>query len=491
MRASATLAAIVGALCMASPAIARSAKDAPLQPAQMVRSLQLVQDRVAAGDHAALPIQRKLLEMIDARLRGGSDEELSEPAGFRATLVYAMSGGNPATLETVLDRLQLDEPSSRKALGVLSYLKGNPKASAVALSKVDPMKEQPELGAFLALVKGSVIALEDPKGALKLLDQGRLLAPGTLVEEAALRRFMPLAAETHEPERFLLASEQYVRSYLPSPYASQFADSFVAGVVALHDTIDLKRVEEVVRLMSPQQQQVIYLRIARRSAIDGLAALSTFASERTTVAAAPATSDKDPRALLYASLAGATTEPLETLRANLARIDRRQLSKGDLELLDAVTAISDQITSAPQGGGPAEPQASKAWPPSPASPTSPAPAELAAVPEEQLPPVPEQAPLAQPAPVRTVLADPGIPETAPEPAAEAPIQAVRAPDPAVVEAEAPPAEAVAVAEPTTNAEATEPPTVAKTDPADPADIALAEGRKKLDEIDELLAKATK
>ncbi len=32
-----------------------------LPPYQMVRSLQLVQDRIAAGDHAALPIQRKLL----------------------------------------------------------------------------------------------------------------------------------------------------------------------------------------------------------------------------------------------------------------------------------------------------------------------------------------------------------------------------------------------------------------------------------------------
>jgi len=38
-----------------------------LQPYQMVRSLQLVQDRIAAGDHAALPMQAKLLEMIDAR----------------------------------------------------------------------------------------------------------------------------------------------------------------------------------------------------------------------------------------------------------------------------------------------------------------------------------------------------------------------------------------------------------------------------------------
>ena len=42
-----------------------------LQPFQMVRSLELVQDRIAGGDHAALPMQRKLLEMIDARFAQG------------------------------------------------------------------------------------------------------------------------------------------------------------------------------------------------------------------------------------------------------------------------------------------------------------------------------------------------------------------------------------------------------------------------------------
>ena len=45
----------------------RRRRDRSSQPYQMVRSLQLVQDRIAGGDHAALPMQRKLLEMIDAR----------------------------------------------------------------------------------------------------------------------------------------------------------------------------------------------------------------------------------------------------------------------------------------------------------------------------------------------------------------------------------------------------------------------------------------
>ena len=138
-------------------------EDDALKPAQMVRSLQLVQDRVADGDHAALPMQRKLLEMIDKRLLTATEEELNEPASFRAVLVYAMSGGNPTTLQAVLDRVHLDEEDSHKAIGVLSYLTGGTRGAAIALKNVDPMKEPPELGAFLALIRGSVISLEDAK----------------------------------------------------------------------------------------------------------------------------------------------------------------------------------------------------------------------------------------------------------------------------------------------------------------------------------------
>ena len=78
-----------------------------------------------------------------------------------------------------------------------------------------------------------------------MLDRARLLAPGTLVEEAALRRSIAVAAKLGDAKRFLRLSEQYVRAYLRSPYASQFADAFVAGVVTLNATIDREAMVDV------------------------------------------------------------------------------------------------------------------------------------------------------------------------------------------------------------------------------------------------------
>ena len=104
------------------------------------------------------------------------------------------------------------------------------------MSAVDPTAYTPDIGAFLALVKGiGARRGPSPRSRSRCSTRRRLLSPGTLVEEAALRRSIAIAAALGDTRRFLMASEQYVRGYLRSPYASQFADTFVAGVVTLHD----------------------------------------------------------------------------------------------------------------------------------------------------------------------------------------------------------------------------------------------------------------
>ncbi|TIT58211.1 MAG: chemotaxis protein MotC, partial [Mesorhizobium sp.] len=205
-----------------------------LQPYQLVRSLQLVQDRIAAGDHAAMPMQAKLLEMTDARLRAADAEDFKDPKNFRALLVYGMSGGNPVTVEAAVSRAASDPRNLAVAKGVIGYLNGRPGEAIEALRPIDPMTQPSDLGAFLALVKGSLLATDQPAAALMLLDEAKLLSPGTLVEEAALRRSVGIAVTQGDAARFALASTQYVERYLYSPYASQFADSFVSGVIALH-----------------------------------------------------------------------------------------------------------------------------------------------------------------------------------------------------------------------------------------------------------------
>src|SRR5262249_38819497 len=115
-------AALAAVLLAGSAEIVLAEGETPLAPYQMVRSLQLVQDRIASGDQAALPMQRKLLEMIDLRFRKATAQDFVDQRNFQALLVYAMSGGNPATMEVLLSKLHLDETQRSLGTGILAYL---------------------------------------------------------------------------------------------------------------------------------------------------------------------------------------------------------------------------------------------------------------------------------------------------------------------------------------------------------------------------------
>lgn len=342
-------------LALGTGLVAAQTEAASLQPYQMVRSLQLVQDRIAGGDHAALPMQRKLLELVDARFRDAANDEFQDRRNFQAMMIYAMSGGNPSTIADLLGRVDIDEEDRAAGTGVLGYLTGDVAQARDAMAAIDPARYPAELSAFLALVKGSVVAGEDAAAGIAMLDQARLAAPGTLVEEAALRRTIALASGTGDAEKFMSASEQYARRFLRSPYASQFAESFVGGMIALdRDKLDLRRIEQTVAWMTREQATTVYLRLARNAAIDGDAELLAFATRHTAGEEGTAAEALDPRSELYSSISSVTSDTVDNVLSRLDDLDATQLSSRDRALLRAARTVAAEVV-APVSTSPAPP----------------------------------------------------------------------------------------------------------------------------------------
>ncbi|MBZ9995681.1 chemotaxis protein MotC [Mesorhizobium sp. BH1-1-4] len=456
MKRAALTSRLMGLLLLATACPSAGLAQDTLQPYQLVRSLQLVQDRIAAGDHAAMPMQAKLLEMTDARLRAADAEDFKDARNFRALLVYGMSGGNPVTVEAAVSRAASDPRNLAIAKGVIDYLNGRPGEAIEALKPIDPMTLPGDLGAFLALVKGSLLATDQPAAALTLLDEAKLLSPGTLVEEAALRRSVGIAVTQGDAARFARVSTQYVERYLYSPYASQFADSFVSGVIALHMSISQDKLADITSMMDAEREKVIYLRIARRAAIDGMSDLSAFAAARAEQGRDGNTNQGDPRALLYSSLSTVTSDTIEDVRAKLGKIDRGKLSNGDRALLDAAQAIAGEVVAPPASLPTPSPALAPAMP-------SPEPETAAASTTDAagLPPV-EGAVSEQPA------AAPSLDAAAATPSASAP-----------------------ATEAATVLPASAPAAAASTDTADPTDAAMTKTRRQLDLIDQMLGAAPK
>ena len=319
-----------------------------LQPYQMIRSLQLLQDRIADGDHADLAMQTRLLAIIDRRLGRAAPEDFEDPRNLRALLVYGASGGNPATLEKVISNFDLQGLYARLGKGVIHYAAGNLLEANNALKDLKPLDLDEVLGGPFALLAGSLAAPENPKRALEFFDQARLLSPGTLVEEAALRRTIDVCAQLGDAHCAARAASHYVRRFLRSPYASQFAEAFIAAVITLRDTIDLDLVEEVALAMNPEQARTIYLRIARASAIEGHERLLAFATGAAERSLGKNGQQSEPRALLYANAAAVASPDVREALAALEKIDARHLSQSDRRLLQAAKEIASQVVSRPE-----------------------------------------------------------------------------------------------------------------------------------------------
>lgn len=337
--------AVAVALSVA-PAFPAAADIGNLEPYQLMRTLQLVQDRIASGDHAAMPMQRKLMALIDDRFSRGIREPVSGERNLDAFLIYAMSGGNAGTVSAIMPQLAGHDRRQKIALGTLHYLRGQTRSAAKILSDINPMEIENDVGAYLALVRGSLINDAEAKDLVRNLNYARLLAPGTLVEESALRRLLALYGRARDARRFVRTSEIYARRFLRSPFAGQFADAFVSGIVEMDTQIGEHEIREITETIPDNYRKALYMRLARLATLKGKTKLLARTLE---VLRGPdaGRDDKpdgtDERSRLYAAIASIGDGDSEALRQQLLKIDPARLPKEDRAILAATLALHEAI----------------------------------------------------------------------------------------------------------------------------------------------------
>lgn len=349
-------------LCLASVAFAAvSLQNASAQqpegenlaPYQMLRSLQFVQDTVVTGDHSAGEMQRYMIGAIDRRLRSVDPSVYSDPRNVDAALIYAMSGGNPATLEYLVSRDVAGNFDNRVSDILRKYLGGQGTMVANTLKAMVPEYKNERIGPYLALVAGNVAVTNTPLEALELYDWARLTAPGTIVEEAALRRSVSIAVEADLVDKGLAYARKYARRYVHSPYASQFADLFVLLVVRHYGKeIMAPDVEGTLAFMDADRRREVYLRIARQAAISGKNDLARYASEQATgIKGGADDRNAEQLARLYGGMADIPSDKVTDAMKAIADLPEDSLSPADQALRAAAKAIADAVVRPPVAPG--------------------------------------------------------------------------------------------------------------------------------------------
>lgn len=326
---------------------AEPGKTEDLDPYKLVRSLQFIQDTVVHGDHSAMDMQRYLLGVIDTRLREADQTVFDDPRNVDAALIYAMSGGNPATLDILAIRDKFGNFDNEITTVLRSYLNGRTAGTSTSLQDLVKVYRETTIGPYLALVVANLLAGNNDASSLDLFDWARLTAPGTLVEEAALRRSLFVAEQRGEVDRAIGYAARYARRFIHSPYAGQYADLLVDLVIDNYGKVGEDKLDEVLSFMDRPRKREVYLRISRKAVIRGMLELASFSAAK--AEAIMDAADPAPAAMadLYSSMALVPTGDVSQAMAALNAVPEQQLSPRDKALRAVARQIATDVLSKP------------------------------------------------------------------------------------------------------------------------------------------------
>jgi len=330
--------------CGATAAEAQSLKKAP-EPYEMARTLQTLQTQITEGNAPAVAAQRTLLTEMEKQFLAADPSVWQDPRNGRAAIIYTLSGGSPKVMRHLasLDpRPQIDEDL---ALGALAYIEGRHREARERLMKLNARALPASLGGQVALVQAGLIAQDDLVRAIALLDDARLLMPGTLVDEAALRREVFMVAQAGDLDRFEYLSGHYLRRFNASIYASDFRQRFAATLTRLNlaeTSGHFQRLRALLGSADTDNRRATFLHVARSAAINGKVETARLAAAQAESLSALGSSD-GVRARLYGAAAGIVTDDYLRHADELNTTNRRQLTEADNNLLDAALSVAAAI----------------------------------------------------------------------------------------------------------------------------------------------------
>ncbi len=320
----------------------------PTPLSDMMLDVQRLQARMAQGDKGAYEEQRAKLKAVGGTIAGAGSDAFKTPAERDAVVIYLLSGGQPRDVLKIVERGDFPAPDSDLLRGAVGYALGR-QAEAEKLIPFDANTESLRLGSQLAYAQSVLLTPKDPQKALALLDIARLLAPGSLIEEAALRREILLVGDLHDPDRVAFLARQYVEHYGKSIYAGNFVDGLAHTAVKydLCTTLpSLDKFSALLQLVTPEQRRTFLLTVSRASVVLGRFDVASQAARRALTTAAPSSSD-EARAKLYDVVARFPHMEEEEQVAAFAAVDQGKLTPADRDLLAAGVALHQRMYEPP------------------------------------------------------------------------------------------------------------------------------------------------
>jgi len=324
-----------------------------------VRQLQQEMTMLASGDpDGSGQFKKSMIEFRDM-LRRYEPQKL-DPAEVDALVIYLLSGGTPELVTNATSQTDLSTRRKELLEAAVAYVSDKPKIAIEKLNVLDPEAFPGPIAARLNMMNAQLRDDAPYQQRRQYLVQTATLASGTLVEEAATRRLVNLAATKLQRLDFVYWSNRYERRFPRSLYFTDFTTDLVKGIAALEKNktpvadLDLELLEQGL----PDTRKVPVMGDLQAVALRaGHKRLCNFAFGKIVRLAAEDSEDMS-RARLYESACN-VDEGNSTLD-ELADFKASSFSMEDVEVLRAATSLADGIarqisTPTPTVYGPQQP----------------------------------------------------------------------------------------------------------------------------------------
>ncbi len=226
----------------------------------MLFDLQSLQAQMASGDKAAYAKQPERNRVIGEAILAQSADDWKNKEEVEAAAAYLLGGGQPRVIQKLLESDVIPDGQTGLLRGALAYVIGRSLEAEALLVDIDPRSVSLRLSGQLAFAQAVLLTTRSPDRAIERLDLARLLAPGSLVEEAALRREILMTGDRHDGDRVIFLARQYATRFPHSIYADNFIQGLAATSVKyglIDDLPDLQKFQEMLSLTPPASASAI------------------------------------------------------------------------------------------------------------------------------------------------------------------------------------------------------------------------------------------
>ncbi|MCP5075699.1 MAG: hypothetical protein GY947_20715 [Rhodobacteraceae bacterium] len=211
------------------------------------------------------------------------------------------------------------------------------------------------------MVKAMLVAKTDPRKAADLFAKSKLLVPGTLIEEAALRRSLVLFKAKKDLSKLVATSDSYYRQFGRSVFGPVFDQDLATAIAKFEDEaleMHQDKLVDAVRQTPASRQKKIYLMLAKNAVVNGKMAFARFTSSNATKVQGT-DRQAEARANLYMAAANVVSNKPDQALGALESIDPKILSSDDRAIMQGASKIVTAIAQWPPAGktGAAMPQA--------------------------------------------------------------------------------------------------------------------------------------